>query len=57
MKQCTAECNKALAENAVVRVHAQDVSFSKYNKQRMATYFEKCDKTEQPTKSKKKETL
>ena len=57
MKQCTAECNNALAENAVVRVHAQDISFSKYNKHRLATFFDKPDSTTQPTKSKKRFAL
>ena len=52
MKQCTAECNNALAENAVVRLHVQDISFSKYNKQQLATFFEKPDSTTQPTKGK-----
>ena len=57
MKQCTAECNKALAENAVVRVHAQDISFSKYNNQRLATFFNKPETTALQKKAKKRPAL
>jgi hypothetical protein len=54
MKKCTAEINKALAENAVVRVHAQDTSLSKYDKQRLATFYNTPGSTAQPTKAKKR---
>ena len=40
MKQCTKECNEALANNAIVRVHSQDLSFSKHTRQRLTTYFD-----------------
>ena len=54
MKQCTVECNKALAENAVIHVQAQDTSFSKYNKQRLATFFDRPETTAQSKKDKKR---
>ena len=55
-KQCTSDVNKALAENAVIGVHAHDTSFSRYDKQRLATFYERPDTT-QPKTSRKRPPL
>jgi hypothetical protein len=52
-KQCTDEVKKALAENAVIRVHAQDTSFTKYDKQRLGMFYDNPDTT-QSKKTKKR---
>ena len=51
MKQCTKECNEALAKNAIVRVHSQDLSFSKHTRQRLATYFDAPQSVSQKKKA------
>ena len=45
MKNCKLECNIALAKNAVINAHSQDISYSKHNRQRLMTYFNKSQST------------
>ena len=45
MKNCKLECNIALAKNAVINAHSQDISYSKHNRQRLMTYFNKPQST------------